>query len=142
MARIYEPSSEQQTEWLRFVESRPPAVRNVARQFSPWLLYRIKESGHRVVIYCFEENDDGTVTLKVDVTAAFNALMFERRVFGVKPEDLEECDLPGPCELLGVLLSHDEVDANIDVIRELMTPVGPTEPNHEARDSAMRDPEA
>ena len=38
--------------------------------------------------------DDSPPTLKVTVSGQFNAVAFERQVFGIKPEDLEECDLP------------------------------------------------
>lgn len=64
----------------------------------------MKSTGHRVVPYSYCE--DGTVT--VSVLGTFNKTMFERNVFGVSPEDLEECDLPGPEEELGAVLKTDE----------------------------------
>ena len=37
----------------------------------------------------------------------WNYLVFERRVFGVNPTDLEECDLPKDDEVLGAALTDE-----------------------------------
>lgn len=97
MAIIREPSAKQRREWCKWVKSRPPAVRAIAERFEPWRLYRLTSSGHRVTIYSI--NEDGTLT--VFVSGEFNAVAFERRVFGINPDDLIECNLPGPDEPLG-----------------------------------------
>ena len=47
------------------------------------------------------EPKEGEPTLTVIVSGRFNYVAFERRVFGIKPEDLEECDLPRADEPLG-----------------------------------------
>jgi hypothetical protein len=58
---------------------------------------------------------DGEVGFKVDVTGEYNLVAFERRVFGIKPEDLEECDLPGLHEPLGSAnMSIEEAKAALD----------------------------
>ena len=57
----------------------------------------MKSTGHRVTMYSYSEN--GTVT--VNVTGDYNVVVFERQVFGISPDDLEECDLPAPGEFLG-----------------------------------------
>ena len=112
MAHLYEPTDEMKAEWAEFVASRPDVVRKVAERFNPWTLYRIGKDGHRVTLYSFGEHEDGSVTLSVNVTGEFNCVMFERRVFGIKPEDLEECDLP----------DEGEIDDNIDALRVIMRP--------------------
>ena len=50
--------------------------------------------------------------MTVNVTGQYNRVMVERRVFGIKPEQLSECDLPASDEPLGVLLTDPQyVDA-------------------------------
>ncbi|CAM5999267.1 unnamed protein product [Sphagnum balticum] len=122
MAHLYEPNDEMKSEWAEFVSSRPDAVRKVAERFNPWTLYRIGKDGHRVTLYSFGEHEDGSVTLTVNVTGEFNCVVFERRVFGIKPEDLEECDLPAEGEIMGALLHGEEVDDNIDALRVMVRP--------------------
>ena len=101
MANVYEPSKQQRATYERWVSERPSPVRVVAERVKPWKLYKLRSSGHLVVLYSFDEHDDGTVTLKVDVTGRFNALAFERRGVGIDPDDIEECDLPGEDDLVG-----------------------------------------
>lgn len=97
---IKDPDEETLRAWNQWVEERPEHVRAVARRFSPWCLYRYKPSNHRVVLYSFDEGPEHAVTLKVLVLHDFNGgLLFERRVFGIAPEDLEECPVPTPEEL-------------------------------------------
>jgi hypothetical protein len=114
VANIFEPSEEEKADWDKWVASRPDAVRQVAKKFKPWKLYRMKSTGHRVTIYSLGEHEDGTVTLTVLVTGTFNKVVAERRVFGIEPEDLEECELPAPDEPLGSL------DLPIGVIKKLL----------------------
>jgi len=101
MANVFEPTEEQQKNWAQWVAERPDNVRAVAERFLPWKLYRMRSTGHRVTVYSLGEHPDGTVTLTVNVTGEFNLLSFERRVFGISPDDLEECDLPAKDEPLG-----------------------------------------
>lgn len=121
MARIVEPTSEQEAGYRDWVASRPPHVRTVAERFDPWSLYRLK-SGHRVTVLSFGEAKDGCVTLTVNVSGEFNLLAFERQVFGVPPDDLEPCDLPDAAEPIGAVLSADHVEDNIDTLRVLVRP--------------------
>ena len=107
MAKFTTPTDEQQKAWRDWVASRPDNVRKVAERFDPWTLYRMKSSGHRVVVHGFSEGDEG-VTLQVAVLAEFNLIAMERNVFGIDPDDLVECDLPEDGEVLGVYLNEDE----------------------------------
>ena len=101
--------------WNEWVATRPENVQRLCRQLTPDRLYRLKTSGHRVTLYSYAE--DGTVT--VNVTGEYNTLTFERQVFGIKPEDLEECDLPEPGESLGAMLTDPKnVDAFCAIVRE------------------------
>lgn len=118
MANIEEPTEKQKKEWAKWVASRPKVVRLIAEKFFPWKLYRMKSTGQRVEVYGFNEN--GTVS--VLVTGKFNNVLFDRQVFGIQPEDLEECDLPGPDEVVGSAMTQDEVEENIDVVKTMVRP--------------------
>ena len=111
MANIQEPSEAARHDWNAWVAGRPPAVRAVAARFEPWKLYRLRSTGHRVTLVSFAEQPGGVVTLKVQVNARYNFVAFERNVFGVDPEDLEECDLPAEADPVGSVLSQDDVEA-------------------------------
>jgi len=100
--------------WKDWVESRPVEVQELCKKLPPDRLYRMKDSGHRVTIYSYSE--DGTVT--VNVTGEYNTLTFDRQVFGVSPDDLQECDLPEEEEQLGTMLTEDEeINDFIDEVR-------------------------
>lgn len=122
MARLMEPTEEQLTGYREWVASRPEHVRIVAEKFEPWSLYRLKSSGHRVTIVSFGEQEDGGVTLTVCVSGEFNFVMFDRNVFGIKPEDLEPCELPAPNEVTGAMMTPEQVDDNIDALRLMARP--------------------
>lgn len=111
MAKVAELNQESWDEW---VATRPPVVQELCRRLPPDRLYRMRPTGHRVTLVSYSEN--GTVT--VDVGGEFNAVTFERQVFGVNPDDLEECDLPGADDVTGVLLTApDEVSAFCKMLR-------------------------
>ena len=99
MAKLYEFTEDQSKAWQEWVATRPPVIQKMCERLAPNRLYRLNSSGHRVTVYSFSE--DGTVT--VDVSGKYNALFCDRRVFGIKPEDLEECGLPGPEECIGYI---------------------------------------
>lgn len=102
MARIIEPTPEALASWDQWLDERKhlPALHAAATGWPPWNLYRMKSTQHRVTLYSYSE--DGTVT--VNVLGKYNFVTFERRVFGIPADDLEECDLPAPGELLGAML--------------------------------------
>jgi hypothetical protein len=114
MAIVFDPSPEQLNDWNSWVRSRPESVRSVATKLVPWRLYRIRQSGHRATLYSFTEHDDGKVTCTMVVSGKFNLVAFERRVFDVDPDDLEECDLPSPDEALG------SADLSIEQCKEIL----------------------
>ena len=118
MANIYEPTPEKERVYQEWLASRPAHVREVAARFRPWILYKMGD--HRVLVYSFGEKLDGSVNLTVNVSAQYNFVTFERSVFGVDPNELTECDLPGPEEPVGALFTQEEVHENIDVIRAMM----------------------
>ena len=98
-------------EWLK---TRPRVIRAMAKQCPPNLLYRMKSTGHRATLYSYSENR----TVTVDIDGTYNALMFDRRVFGIDIDDLEECDFPASDVPVGTLLTEQaEIDAYIDMIR-------------------------
>ena len=61
----------------------------------------LKTTGHRVYVGAFDEGEDGQVTVRVGVSGDFNLVAMERTVFGIDPDDLEECELPKDGELVG-----------------------------------------
>lgn len=68
--------------WLR---GRPKIIKTLADRFPPWGLYRMVSTGRKVRLYSYSE--DGTLT--VHVLRAHNpGILFERRVFGIEPDDL------------------------------------------------------
>jgi hypothetical protein len=121
MANIEEPTEEMRASYQQWVATRPECVRVVAERFEPWALYRMKSTGQRVVILSFGEAEDDTVTLTVYISGEFNLTLFNRQVFGIKPDDLEPCDLPPKDEPVGVLMTPQQVDDNIDILRSIAT---------------------
>ena len=108
---IRQPEQAEIEGWETWVNSRPLKVSAVARQFNPWQLYRMKSTGHRVLVYSFDDPTSDPqlpVTLTVLVLGKFNKVAFERKVFGIPPEDLTPCELPGPEEEVGAALTDPE----------------------------------
>ena len=89
-----------QAGWDAWVASRPPVIQELCALLPPDNLYKMKSTGRRVTIVSYAE--DRTVT--VAVTGDYNLVALERQVFGINPDDLEECDLPGDDEPLGVVI--------------------------------------
>lgn len=102
--------------WQAWVKTRPEVIQAMCAKLPPDRLYRIKSTGQRVTLHSYSE--DGTVT--VDITGQYNMLTFARQVFGIRSDDLEECDLPGSDEPVGALLT-EEAD-----IREFIDEIRPT----------------
>lgn len=88
MAKIREITD--QAGWDSWVASRPAVIQELCALLPPDRLYWLKGLGRRVTLFSY--NEDGTVT--VDVPGQFNGSTSDHRVFGIKPDDLEECELP------------------------------------------------
>lgn len=116
MSRLTQPTPEEEAEWKEWVASRPDSVRIVAEKLDPWTLYRMKSTGNRCTLISIFENG----TVKVSITGEFNAVMFDREVFGIDPGDLEPCDPPSADEATGAMLSPDQVDGNVDALRVMV----------------------
>lgn len=100
--------------WREWLATRPEIVQEMAAKYPPNKLYRIN-SGHRVTLlsYC----EDGTVS--VNVSGQYNAVVFDRNVFGVPAVELVECDLPGDDEPCGVMLTEEaDIQAHCEAFRE------------------------
>jgi len=101
MAEIHEID---EMAWNKWVCSRPKSVQELCRKFPPNRLYKLRSTGHRCMVYSYSE--DGTMT--VNVTGEHNVVLFSRAVFGIKPEDLTECEPPAKGEMLGEAMTQDE----------------------------------
>lgn len=113
-AQIEEMTPEKMADWQTWLAERPAHIRALAERLPPWNLYLLKSSGHRVEITAYSEGPNGSVSLKVAVTGAYNFVAFEREVFGIDPNDLEPCDLPPPDEIIG------SCDVDIETVRAKM----------------------
>ena len=120
MANIMKPTPENLEEHSRWLEELPPQEKVIMEKFPPWKLYRLKSTDQRVTIMSIGTYDN-IVKFRVAITGKYNTLLFDRQVFGVDPEDLEECDLPtGP---VGTAFTEpDEVEQVIKLIKERMGP--------------------
>jgi len=113
----WEPNAEQLAEWEEWCDSRPTKVAEVARRLVPWKLYQMRSTGQRVVIVHYDEEESGEVSLSVDVSGAYNFLMFDRQVFGVDPDDLELASWPPEeGDIVGTLLPEELVGPFIDEV--------------------------
>lgn len=113
MAKLSEMN---EVEFKKWFDSRPPTIQTLIEKCPPNLLYRMKSTGHRCTIIAYSE--DGT--MRVAITGQFNKIVFGRAVFGIPPEDLEECDLPGPEEVLGEEITDpDEILAFVNSRRSI-----------------------
>ena len=118
MANIIEPTPENLEEHSKWLEELPPNEREIMEKYPPWKLYRMKSTGQRVTILSVGTFDDG-IKFRVNISGKYNAILFERQVFGVDYEDLEECDLP--TEPVGALFKEqEEINEMIKLIREEM----------------------
>lgn len=112
MANFMELDESGRREWENWLADQPENVREMAIKLPPWKLYRLNKTGHRVYIISYDvDPETRKITLQVAVSGRFNAVIFERRVFGIDPEHLEECDLPGPNDPVGTL--ENMIDAGI-----------------------------
>lgn len=110
MALRFTPTSQQITSWREFVATRPQVVRAAIGALEPWRLYRMKSTGQRVFLYSASEGG----TLTVVLSGEYNLVAMEHRIFGIAPDDLEECDLPAAGEPLGVYLTRAEQRHMVD----------------------------
>ena len=108
MALFEQWELEQELTWEMWVAAMPPALRDMAERFPPNRLFKMQSTGQRVTVQGYQSNG----RLTVDFSGRFNACMVERQICNVPPKDLVECDLPGPDEKLGaVLTSPAEISA-------------------------------
>jgi hypothetical protein len=104
MVALREVTEEMKAGWLKWGEGRPQVIRDAVAKYNPWTLYRLKSTGQRGTLYSFSE--DGTCTM--EITGKYNLLTFDRMVFGIKLDDIEECDLPPEGEPVGEMLTTDQ----------------------------------
>ena len=69
-------------DFLDWYNSRPPIIQNLIKKFPPNKYYKVQGGMFKGRLYSYSE--DGTMTVDID------SPIMPRRVFGLKPEDLEE----------------------------------------------------
>lgn len=119
MANVWEPDTAQLKSWAEWCETRPYGVRQVAEKHPPWKLFKM-DTGHRVTVTSYQELEQSPhkVSVTVAVTGEYNKVLFARQVFGIDPDELEECDLPGENEELGVEIAQEDVPAYLKLMKE------------------------
>lgn len=97
-------------EWNEWIKERPTIVWEMCKSHPPNKLYYYARTEHIVTIHGYSE--DGTMI--VNITGEYNLVTFDRQVFGIKPEELVECDFPEPGAELGTILTDpDEINVYI-----------------------------
>lgn len=114
MANYYELDADQKVQFKRWFDSRPECIQKMILSHPINKLYRMKSTGQRVFLTGYDE--DGTVS--VIVSGEFNKVTFNRQVYNIPLDDLEECELPGPDEPVGAELTNPlDVAMLIDATR-------------------------
>jgi len=113
MAQWMTPSEEQRQGLAEWRATRPPLIQDLIDRFPPWTLFMLKDTRHRCTIYSYNENG----TLTIVISGQFNLINFGRRVFGIHPDDLTECDLPHPDEPLGITFTEEQTLDHINYRR-------------------------
>ena len=93
MREIKKFNAEEQQVYDEWVAERPEAVREVILRKPPTRLYRM-DSGHNAFILKYDEPVDGSaISVTVIIAQEHNPhllLVFDRHVFGIDPDALEE----------------------------------------------------
>lgn len=112
MAKIKEIN---ETEWKEWIESRPLIIQEMAKKVKPSHLYKLKSTGQRVTPYSYSEKG----TVNVFVSGKYNMVTFERLVYGINPDDLEECEIPSASECVGTVFKNKkDIGLHIKFIRK------------------------
>lgn len=113
MANRFEPPIDYMEDYEEWCKTRPPKVAELARKFPPWMMLRwsprdMPYKGLRCFSVGVHETEDGDAKMMIAITGQYNFIEFERRVFGVDASELVECELPGPDEKLGAVLTQEQ----------------------------------
>jgi hypothetical protein len=121
MAKVFEMTPDQEKEWQQWLADKPLIIRELAAKYPPDRLYLLKTTGQKGLIESYFE--DGTVRMSFD--GRYCKVLFAKSVFGLRPADLEECELPGPGET-GNYCQENNVDPEslIPEIRKKMIEEG------------------
>lgn len=84
-------SKEDQKSMQEWFDSRPTMIQESIMKCPPWKFYRIKGGNAFGCLYSYEENKDGSVTCKINLT---ENVLLPRTVFGVPLSDLVEVKEP------------------------------------------------
>jgi hypothetical protein len=118
MGIVIRLTEKQERIWREWVASRPDHIRAVIEKYNlrPDRLYKLKDTNQRVILHSI----DGDGTIKIDVLDKYNQhlmngiipKLYERRVFGINPADLEECKWDG--EVIDGRMTENDSDEDPD----------------------------
>ncbi len=103
--------------YKNWLATRPANVRKVAKNFNPLKCYRAKDNDGHYALVSFEENGDGTVTLKI--AHGSDSYFPGTMVFGVHPENLVLCDCGKwePATQEDLRVSKRRIDEAIHIVK-------------------------
>lgn len=114
--KLYELTGEKLEEYNKWLKSRPRTIQKLCQKCPPDRLYRIRDTGERCYIVAYSEDR----TIRVAITGKYNYTMIDKTVFGLLPEDLEECDGPEPDEKIGTVFTEQkDIDNYIDLLKKI-----------------------
>lgn len=90
-----ELTKKQKKEWEQWLSERPENVRKVAEKIVPWKKYYLKgqeDLGNTYSVICYDEAEDGSVTLTCEKENEIVPFLGGYNVFGMDPESLIEVE--------------------------------------------------
>ena len=79
----FEPTDDQRAGWPQWLKDHPE-VREIAKRFEPWRMYRLTTTGQVCMVLSFSE--DGTMRIYAEHPGLGS--ISGRNVFGINPDDL------------------------------------------------------
>lgn len=90
-------TEKQEEAWQQWVNEIPEPIKELCKLYPPNKLFELKTTGQKVYVVQYDEsleNNEHTLTVGIDVVFNKGKMFFDRNVFGIKANDLVECDLP------------------------------------------------
>lgn len=91
MEKRYQPTEAERKQLAEWIESRPPAVKEVAKKLNPFTCYRLKDNPGHYSLYSILE-PKGTGPCTVTIIHGHDSYLAGIRVFDINPDDLASCN--------------------------------------------------